>query len=113
MDKEKLSIQEINTHIKEGIEMWADICLRSEADQWACQLNYDEKDMMNVCYLFQHVLSNIGIKAGRIREKEAVGFGNRFRQLIIDMTGIDPHHVYDEKKSDEHGKEQETASSGN
>ena len=114
MDKlEKQQIQEVNVHIKDGIEQWANICLMADADRWAYDLNYDKEDVMNVALLFNHVCSNIGIKTGRIREKEALEFGERIRQLIIDMTGIDPHHVFDEKKSAEHGKEQETTSFGN
>lgn len=98
MDKiEKEQIEEINQHIKDGIEQWANICLMADADNWSVDLNYDKDDMMNVILLFNHVCSNIGIKAGRIREKESVEFGERIRQLAIEMTGIDPHHAFEEK----------------
>jgi hypothetical protein len=106
-------IQEINSHIKAALNEWSDICLKSEADQWAYQLNYNDMDVMNVCYLFQHVCSNIGIKAGFINEKNTVEFGNRLHDLVMDMTGVDTRHVFDEKQSIEHGKEQETSSNGN
>lgn len=105
-------IQEINTHIKAALKQWSDICLMSEADQWAYLLNYDSMDAMNVCYLFQHVCSNIGIKAGVIDINNTEDFGNRLRQLMIDMTGLDPHKVLGGNESDENGKEQETTSSG-
>lgn len=97
MSKEQIC--EINDHIKDGIEHWARFCLQAEADQWAVLLNYDKHDVMNVCLLFQHVCSNIGIKAGHIDEKKAVEFGNRLHDLILDMTGVDTHKVYhhDEK----------------
>lgn len=88
-------IQEINDHIKAGLEQWARVCLQADADQWAVSLNYDKHDVMNVCLLFQHVCSNIGIKAGHIDEKKAVEFGNRLHDLILDMTGVDTHKVYD------------------
>ena len=100
MDKtEKEQIKEINQHIKEGIDQWARICLMADADNWAYYLNYDKDDMMNVILLFNHVCSNIGIKSGIIREKEAVEFGERIRQLAIEMTGVDPHHAFDEVKN--------------
>jgi len=89
-------IEEINQHIKDGIKQWANICLTADADEWAFLLNYDKADVMNVILLFNHVCSNVGIKAGRIREKEAAEFGGRIRQLVIEMTGIDPHHAFDD-----------------
>jgi hypothetical protein len=121
MDKEQIS--EINAHIKAALKQWSDICLMSEADQWAFLLDYDSMDAMNVSYLFQHVCSNIGIKAGVINLNNVEDLGKRLRQLVIDMTGIDPHHVFDEmeqtpqsncgiKNEDENGKEQETSPVG-
>ena len=84
------TIKEINQHIRDGLSQWADVALEMEAKQWAYMLDYFPKDLMNATYLFQHVASNIGIKKGIIDEKKAVEFGNRLRQLIIDMTGYDP-----------------------
>lgn len=105
-------IQEINAHIKVALKQWSDICLMSEADQWAYLLNYDSMDAINVCYLFQHVCSNIGIKAGVINFNNVDDVGKRLRQLVIDMTGLDPYKVLGGNESDENGKEQETTSSG-
>ena len=105
-------IQEINAHIKAALKQWSDICLMSGADQWAYLLNYDSMDAMNVCYLFQHVCSNIGIKAGVIDLNNTEDFGNRVRQLMIDMTGLDPYKVLGGNESDENGKEQETSPVG-
>lgn len=91
-------IQDINAHIKEGIGQWAKVCLMADSDNWSFYLNYDEDDVMNVTLLFNHVCSNIGIKKGRIQnEQVAEVYGKRIRQLIIDMTGIDPYTVYDHK----------------
>ena len=105
-------IQEINAHIKAALKQWSDICLLSEEDQWAFLLDYDSMDAMNVCYLFQHVCSNIGIKAGVININNVADLSNRLRQLMIDMTGLDPHKVLGGNESDKNGKEQETTSSG-
>ena len=46
---------------------------------------------MNAVYIFQHVASNIGIKAGKIDEETAKVLGHQLRKLVIDMTGYDPH----------------------
>jgi len=54
---------------------------------------------MNATYLFQHVASNIGIKNGIITEANVEAFGTRLRQLIIDMTGYDPHAILEQEKT--------------
>lgn len=90
MDKE---IKEANKIIREAINQWADVMLEADANQWAVYLDYFPRDLMNAVLIFQHVASNIGIKAGKIDEQKAVEFGERLRQLIIDMTGYDPHEV--------------------
>lgn len=100
-ENEKEQIKEINQHIKDGVAQWANICLTADADKWAFYLNYDKDDVMNVILLFNHVCSNIGIKAGIIKENEALEFGGRIRQLAIEMTGIDPHHAFDEDAKQE------------
>ncbi len=111
MEKQE-AIKEINQAIRDGLNQWADIALEAEDKQWAVDLNYFPRDLMNVCYLFMHICSNIGIKAGRVDLENTAKFAERIRQLIIDMTGYDPHHIFDEKQSDEHGKEQETSPVG-
>jgi hypothetical protein len=90
---EQDALKEINQHIRDGINQWADVMLESEAKQWAYRLNYFPRDLMNAIYIFQHVASNIGIKAGHIDEQKAVEYGERLRQLVIDMTGYDPHGI--------------------
>lgn len=88
------AIKEINQAIRDGMNQWADVALEAEAKQWAVELRYFPRDLMNATYLFQHVASNIGIKAGRIDEEKAVEYGNRLRQLITNMTGYDPHEIW-------------------
>lgn len=92
-------IPEINQHIRDGINQWADIMLTAEADQWAYDLSYFPRDLMNATLIFQGVASNIGIKAGRIDEEKAVEFGQRLRQLVIDMTGYDPNEFWKDQKN--------------
>lgn len=90
---EQNALKEINTAIRDGINQWTDVMLESEVKQWAYRLDYFPRDLMNAIYIFQHVASNIGIKAGRISEQNTEEFGHRLRQLVIDMTGYDPHGI--------------------
>jgi hypothetical protein len=90
---EREALMEINAAIRDGLNQWADVMLESEAKQWAYRLDYFPRDLMNAIYIFQHVASNIGIKAGHIDEQKAVEYGERLRQLVIDMTGYDPHGI--------------------
>lgn len=83
-------IAEINEGIREGLNRWADIMLRADADGWADELNYFPRDIMNAIFIFQHVCSVAGIKSGRITEETAKIYGRRLRQLVIDMTGLTP-----------------------
>jgi hypothetical protein len=102
---EQARIAEINLHIRNGIAQWSDIMLLADADNWAVKLNYYLPDLMNAVLIYQHVASNIGIKAGRIDEQKAVEFGNRLRQLVIDMTGYDPHEFWKDPKNFENEHE--------
>ena len=88
--KHKQQIAEINQHLRDGINDYADIMLEAEVKNWAVELNYFPRDIMNSTYIFQHVLSNVGIKEGIIDEEKAVEFGERLRELVKDMTGYDP-----------------------
>ena len=98
-EERKEQIAEVNKHIRDGINQWADIMLTAEAYQWAYALKYFPRDLMNATFIFQHVASNIGIKAGRINEEKATEFGQRLRQLVIDMTGYDPHEFWKDPKN--------------
>lgn len=87
--------------MREGINIWADIMLMAEADRWAIELDYYPRDIMNAVYIFQHVLSNVGIKSGRINEDKAVEFSNRLRDLVKDMTGYDTLEIVKSQIKDE------------
>lgn len=89
-------IAEVNRDIKQGLKNWADVCLVADSDGWACHLKYDNFAIMDAAFIFQHVMSNVGIKAGIIDEQKALEFGERLRQLITDMTGKDPHEISDD-----------------
>lgn len=99
MEHEK-EIKEINQHIRDGINQWADIMLEADAGEWAHRLSYFPRDLMNATLIFQHVASNIGIKAGHIDEQKAAEYGERLRRLIVDMTGYDPHKFWSDPHAD-------------
>ena len=95
-------IAEINRHIRDGVNQWADVMLQADADQWAVHLNYFPRDIVNATLIFQHICSNVGIKAGRIdSEEKAEEYGKRLRQLVLDMTGYDPAEVVAAMKTPE------------
>ena len=98
-DERKAQIAEVNKHIREGIIQWADIMLTADADQWTYDLTYFPRDLMNAVLIYQHVASTIGIKAGRSDGEKAVEYGQRLRQLVIDMTGYDPHEFWKDPKN--------------
>ncbi|MBQ8713048.1 MAG: hypothetical protein IJ551_09575 [Prevotella sp.] len=64
--EQQQAIKEINQAVRDALNQWADIALEAEAKQQAHALDYFPRDLMNATYLFQHVASNIGIKAGHI-----------------------------------------------
>lgn len=86
----KQTVQQVNEGLRKQMNTLADIMLMSEADQWAYLLNYYPRDIMNAVYIFQHVVSNVGIKSGRIDEKTAVEYGHRLSQFVNEMTGYTP-----------------------
>lgn len=86
-------IAEINQHIRDGVNKWAEIMLTADADEWAYYLDYFPRDIMNATIILRHICSNVGIKAGRINEDNTAEFGKRIRQLVIDMTGYVPSEI--------------------
>ena len=86
----KPNILKVNEGLREMMNTLADMMIMSEADQWAYLLSYFPRDIMNAVYIFQHVVSNVGIKSGRINEKTAVEYGHRLSQFVNEMTGYTP-----------------------
>jgi hypothetical protein len=87
MNKEE--IKEINSHISDALEQWAYIMVVADADEWAYMLDYSEKDALNALSIFNHVLSNIGIKNGTLNEDNAVNRAQNLCNLVKDLIGID------------------------
>lgn len=87
MNKEE--IKEINRHISDALEQWSAIMVTAEADEWSYLLEYSKQDALNALMIFDHVLTNIGIKNGTINEKNVVKIGRKMKSLVKDMIGID------------------------
>ena len=98
-------IAEINQHIRDGIGQWADVMLMADADKWAVLLTYHPRDIVAAVMIFQHVCSNIGIKAGRIDEAKAKEYGERLRRLVSDMTGYDTADIVSQINKNQNGKD--------
>lgn len=82
-------IQEINNHISDALEQWANITTMADADEWAYYLNYTDVDVLNVTHLFIHVLTNVGIKNGSLQEDNATEKVEKLRECIKTTFGID------------------------
>lgn len=82
-------IIDINNEMREALNQWADIMLRADADGWANELSFFPRDIFNVCVIFHHICANVGIKKRLIDEQNAEDMENRFRKLVIDLTGYD------------------------
>lgn len=87
--EEKEQIKEINQHISDALQQWADIMLLADADNWSYQLNYSDQDALNAIFIFNHVLSNIGIKNGVLNDKNVIEKSKKLREFIKDYCGLD------------------------
>lgn len=87
-------IREINRHITEAVDQWADVMLQADADNWSYHLDYTDEDVMNATVIFNHIICNIGIKRGLIDEAKATEIGERIHALIKDATGVDSKEFY-------------------
>lgn len=86
-DKEQ--IKEINQHISDALEQWSKTMVMADADEWAYYLNYSDQDALNAIFIFNHVLSNIGIKNGVLNDKNAFEKSKKLREFIKDYCGLD------------------------
>lgn len=91
-----MSVREVQVHISDVLREWADIMLDIEAHQKAHLLHYNEKDLVNAMYIFEHVLANIAIHNGSITPKnidKATEMGIYLREYVKKYTGIDTREI--------------------
>lgn len=85
----KEQIKEINQHISDALKQWSTTMLVADTDEWAYHLNYSEQDALNAIFIFNHVLSNIGIKNGVLNDKNVIEKSKQLRNFIKDYCGLD------------------------
>lgn len=84
------SISEVQAHISSALDDWANIMLDIEANQKAFLLHYDEKDLLNAIYIFEHIITNVGIYNNTIKDGEmAFLMGKELREYVKKFTSID------------------------
>jgi hypothetical protein len=81
-------IKEINEHISDALEMWQNIMLEADAGKWAYHLDYNDRDLLNALYIFNHVAQNIAIKKGYLNEQNAEMCMRRFCDCIENCFGF-------------------------
>ena len=88
MEDNLLIIKEANQEIKEALSNCQEIMLLADADRWAYLLEYDDKDLLNALYIFNHVAQNIAIKRGHLNEENAESNMRRFCDCIESCFGF-------------------------
>lgn len=82
-------IKEINKEISGALEFWMDVMNKADADQWAYFLDYSDRDLLNVVYIFNHVAQNRAIKSGYIDVENATQKISAFKDAIKEAFGFD------------------------
>lgn len=91
-----MSVREVQIHISDVLKEWADIMLEIEARNKAYMLHYNEQDLVNAMYIFEHVLSNVAIHNGSITPEnvdKATEMGRDLREYVKKYTGLDTHEI--------------------
>lgn len=91
-----MSVREVQIHISDVLKEWTDIMLEIEARNKAYMLHYNEQDLVNAMYIFEHVLSNIAIHNGSITPEtidKATQMGEDLREYVKKYTGLDTHEI--------------------
>lgn len=94
-------LREINKHISDALKQWSNICIMSDAENWSCEYEFTEDDVMNAVCIFNSVISNVGIKKRLITEKNAVKFGIGIHEFVSQYAGVDTHKFAKELKDNE------------
>lgn len=91
-----MSVREVQVHISDVLREWADIMLDIEANEKAHLLHYNEKDLVNAMYIFEHILANVAIHNGSITPHnvdKATEMGKDLREYVKKYTGLDTHEI--------------------
>lgn len=94
-------LREINKHISDALKQWANICIMSDAENWSVEYEFTEDDVMNIVYIFNSVISNVGIKKGLITEENAFKFGLGIHEIVSQCLNVDTYKFAKELKENE------------
>ncbi len=97
---EKEQIKEINQYISDALEQWSAIMVKADADEWAYELEYSDRDLLNALQIFNHVASNIAIKSGHLNEENVFHKVVRFTQALKYCFGFDSIELTDKVLGD-------------
>ena len=89
MEESLIEIRMANREIKEALSTWQEILNIADADQWAFYLEYDEKDLLNALYIFNHVAQNRAIKSGFLNEENAEPKMEKYKEALKECFGFD------------------------
>lgn len=87
MNKEQ--IKEINQHISDALMQWTNVMNTADADEWAYFLEYNDEDLFNALYIFNHVAQNICIKNGVFNKTNATPKMLKMRDAIKEVYEFD------------------------
>lgn len=90
-------IKEIQDNFEQSLDTWADILLNFEIKMEeinAAPEKYSDDAMMDVTFLFKHVIFNLGFHRKLIDENNAAELGEELSMLIKKYTGIDTKTFY-------------------
>lgn len=85
-----MEIKEINKALSNVLEQWSDVVLTADAEQWAFELEYTDRDLLNALWIFNHVAQNKAIKAGHFKDSnDEIEKMRKFRESLKDAFGFD------------------------
>lgn len=96
-----MSIRQVQIEISDVLRECAEIMLDIEKHEKAHLLHYSTKDLENVMFIFEHVLSNIAIHNGSITPKnieKATEMGIDLHEYVKKYTGIDTKTISNDDK---------------
>lgn len=91
-----MSYREVQVHISDALEQWSNIMLDIDANQKSFLLHYSDTDLLNIIYMFEHVVSNIAIRKGVINPNTidlATQMGVDLREYVAKYTNIDTREL--------------------
>lgn len=94
-------LRDFNKHISDALKQWANICIMSDAENWSYEYEFTEDDVMNAVFIFNSVISNVGIKKRLLTEENAFKFGVGIHEFVSQYAGVDTRKFAKELEENE------------